>query len=164
MKLKKINKGIMNTLDVVIAVVVISILLATLFKIYNKQIFLLFERSSTATITVSAYSDDIDAKDFTVGQKIYFSDSKDEAGTIVSVENIKEKRYKVHNKVLSYDLTDKDAGVRLEIKTKLKESDSKRYINGSIFVTHGTELYMYTDDVSVFEYTVEEIIISDIQR
>ena len=161
MNLKKFKNNFFNTLDIVIIVVVVSILIAAFFGINSKRVYMLFDKSHDAVISMSVSDGDITMEDFKVGEKIYFYDSDESIGTIVSVKNIKEKMYSAINGTLMYDYTDNTIGVLIEIKTKIKVNESKKFINSSVFTTPGTKFTLYTEDVSPFECVVDDVILSE---
>lgn len=161
MYLKKLKNNFFNTLDIVIIVVVVSILIAAFFGINSKRIYMLFDRTYDSVVTVSVSDSTINSDDFKVGEKIYFYDSDESVGTIVSVKNIKEKMYSAINGTLMYDYTDKNVGVLIEIETGIKVNQSKKYINSSVFTTHGTKFILYTDNVAPFECVVDNVVIDE---
>ena len=157
MNLKKLKALFFNTLDVAIIIIAISIVVAAIFSINGKRIRMLFDASQDCVISVSAISGELTSDDFKVGQKIYLSDTEETVGTIVSVKNIKEKRYSAINNTLMYDYSDKNIGVLIEIRTKIKQSQSKKYINSSVFVAPGTRYVLDTKEVSAFECVVDDV-------
>lgn len=161
MKLNKLKLNFLNALDIALIVIAISVLIATLFKIYNRQIFMLFDKTSNAKITLSIATDIYDSSDFKVGEKVFFSDFDEFAGTIISVKDIKEKRYTAINQTLMLDYTGRNVGVLIEINSKIKENQSKKYINSSVFLSRGSKYNLHTKSVPTFECLVEDIIISD---
>lgn len=160
MKIKGFKAITINALDISIIVVAVSVLVSAFFLMNNKQIFLLFDRAKDSTITVSIYDSDISEGNFEIGDKLYFSNTNNAIGTITNLVNIKEKKYTAINHTLIYDYTDKNVGVLIDVKARLKENNSKKYINGSVFVSPGARYTLYTDSNEGFECTVEEIIIN----
>lgn len=159
MKFKSLKLRLANTLDVVIIIAAVAVILAAFFKLNNKQIFMMFNKTNHAAVTVAVESTEITSDDFKIGEKIYFSESDDCIGTIIDVKNIKNKRYTAINNSLMYDYTDINTGVLIEIRAKVKENDSMIYINSSFFASPGTKFSMYTDSMSDINGYVDDIIL-----
>ena len=159
MNTSKFKSNFLNTLDIALIIVAISILVATVYKMNNKKILMLFDKSKDVTVTLSCTSDSLNSGDFAVGDKIFFSDGKDVFGTITSVKNIKEKRYAAINQTLMYDYTDRNVGVLIEVETKIKENQSKKYINSSVFLALGKKYSLYTKTAPASEFVVDDIYI-----
>ncbi len=158
MNIKELKSKIVNTLDISIVIVAASILVAAIFLMNNKQIQMLFDKADTSSVTVSINSTEVSADDFKIGEKVYFADTGETAGTVVSAKNIKEKRYSAINNSLLYDYTDKNIGVLLEFETKIKNNESKMYIFGSVFAAPGAKYTLYTDNAAPFECTIDDIV------
>lgn len=157
MKVKKLKLSIFNALDITVILVVVAVIISTFFKIHNMKIYMIFNKSEKASITVSIDSDSLISEDLKVGERVYLSDNQELLGKITSVKNIKEKKYTAINNSLVVDYTDKNVGVLLEIESKLKESSSKKYVNGSVFVAPGTRLSVYSDSLQHIDATIEDI-------
>ena len=46
-------------------------------------------------------------------------------------------------------------------ETGIKVNQSKKYINSSVFTTHGTKFILYTDNVAPFECVVDNVVIDE---
>ena len=159
MQFKSLQLRLAHTLDVVIIIATVAVILAAFFKLNNKQIFMMLDKTHQAAITLAVESAEISSDDFKIGEEIYFSESGDCIGTIVDVKNIKNKRYTAINNSLMYDYTDINTGVLIEIKAKVKENDSMIYINSSVFASPGTKFSIYTDSISDINSYVDDIIL-----
>ena len=157
MNFNKLKSYIVNILDVSIIIIVVAIIISSFFKLYNKQIGMLFEKSTAAKVSISVLSDDLNISDFKIGEKVYDDKTKSSIGEIVSIKNIKEKHYTAINNTLIYDYLDKNIGVLIEIDTKIKEKKSITYIGGFLTAAPGQELWIYTENGHKFVGTVDEI-------
>lgn len=158
MNLNKIKSYLVNALDVALIMIVAAVVVSAFFKIHNKQIFMLFDKSYKAVVTVSISGEEISTDDIKEGQKIYSSKDQKELGVVVSVKNIKEKKYTAINNTIVVDYSDKNVGVLVEIETRIKENSSKKYINSSLFVAPGAVISVYGDGLDRTDAIVEEIV------
>lgn len=160
MPFTKIKSYVVNTLDIAIIVVIASVVLGGLFNIYNSHIHLLFNRSVPASIFLSIpLSDSLDSGFFNEGEMIYLSENGDEIGKITSVSIIKEKKYTAINNTLVYDFSERSAAVLIEIDSKIKINDKRKYINGSKPISAGSVIEIKTSDINGVSAVIDEIML-----
>ncbi len=157
MRLNRIKMHLVNALDVAIILVVAAVVISAFFKIHNKQIFMVFDKSHKAVVTLSINNESLDSSDIKYGEIIYSNDDL-ELGKVISVKNIKEKKYTAINSTIMVDYSEKNVGVLIEIETKIKENSSKKYINGSLFVAPGTVISVYGEAFDATDAVIEEIV------
>ncbi len=157
MKLNRIKLRLFNALDVALILVAAAVIISAFFKIHNKQIFMIFDKSHKAVVTVSINDESIDSSDIKYGEKIYYNDDE-VLGNVISVKNIKEKKYTAINNTIMVDYSDKNVGVLIEIETKIKENSSKKYINSSLFAAPGTVISVYGKAFDASDAVIEEIV------
>lgn len=160
MTFNKIKSYIVNPLDMCILIIVMAILMSGFFNLNNKKLFLLFNPAENAVITITLQTpENTTADDFSQGQKVYSAETDDLIGYIKSAKNVKEKKYSAINNTLFYDYTDSNVGVIIEIDAKIKTFENRNFIGNSFFVSAGTPLDIYFDDVGAFSGEIDEIII-----
>jgi len=120
---------------------------------------MLFDKTQKAIVTLSIYNEDINTSDIKKGDKLYLSDDGEMIGKVVSVKNIKEKKYTAINNTIMVDYSDNNVGVLIEIETKIKENSSKKYINSSLFVAPGAVISVYGGTFEPSEAIIEDIVV-----
>ena len=157
MTLKKFKSNIISPLDFCVLLIVVFILLGGFFKLYNRHLFMLFNKSEKAYVSVIVpISETLKESEIKKGQVVAL-ESGEVFGTVTDVINVKEKRYSAINQTLFYDYTEKTTSVIIKVEAKIKKNDSRPYINNTICVSPGNFINIRMNELGVITGQVDSI-------
>ena len=159
MSFNKTKSHVINPLDFCIILIAASFLLGGMFKLYNQHLYMLFNKSEKADISIIIpLNQEVKADFFKKGSIVALANGE-ELGKIADTINVKEKRYSAINNTLFYDYTDNITSVIVRLETRVKRNDSRFYIGNTLCVSPGSEISIVIDENKITSAQIDSITI-----